>query len=335
MAKGALSADRVSGDTPRLPAGESCAATRPSMEVEITDIPPLDSEELALISGHSLWNGYNVLRDGLTSLGQYLGGDAALLFTGLEACKQRVGRLRTPEAALADAAQLDNLEIAIDAEIEKHLQRRPKFANDPNVLRSLANMRSVSWILRVRARELLARAAAPAGWATFTCSQLDADFDEVLRAIEENSNGRYRIVDNLALQQPNDYFVNLKFAGARGSTLQMPPVFKDVMRDLIANARKYTAPGGQILAALHSGPEGLRFVVQDTGRGIPADEIPAVVHGGRRGSNVGDVRTMGGGFGLTKAFLVTKQFDGRLWLDSKEGRGTKVRIWLPPPPNGT
>jgi signal transduction histidine kinase len=195
-------------------------------------------------------------------------------------------------------------------------------------------VRSLCWILRVRSRELLARAAAPVGWAMFTVSQLESDFDEWLRSLEENSRGAYRLVCNLALQEPDDYYIDLKFAGARGSTLLMPPIFKDVIRDLIANARKYTRPGGQILAALHSGPDGLRLVVQDNGRGIPADELPAVVEGGRRGSNVADVRTMGGGFGLTKAVLVTRQFRGRLWIKSEEGRGTRVRIWLPPPPAG-
>ena len=301
------------------------------MEVEITEIPPLNPEELALINGHSLWNGYNVLREELGRLGEHLGGGPALLGTGIEACRKRVVRLRDPQAALGDAAQLDNLEIAIDAEIEKHLQQRPRLGDDPRVTQSLANVRSLTWILRVRARELLARAAGPAGWAAFSVAQLEADFDELLRAIEENSKGGYRIVDNLARQEPNDYYVDLKFAGARGTTVLMPPVFKDVMRDLIANARKYTAPGGQILAALYSGPDGLRFVVQDTGRGIPADQVPLVAQGGRRATNVADIRTMGGGFGLTKAFLVTRQFRGRMWIQSEEGRGTRIRIWLPPP----
>lgn len=301
------------------------------MEVEITEIPPLTPEELALINGHSLWNSYNVLRHELGLLGQLLAGDAALLSTGLEACRQRVTRLRDPQAALADAAQLDNLEIAIDAEVEKHLQLRPRLADDPRVIQSLTNVRLIAWILRVRARELLARAAAPAGWATYSVGQLEDDFDEWLRAVENNGHGRYRIVGNLALQEPTDYYVDLKFASARGSSVVMPPVFKDVMRDLLANARKYTAPGGQILAALHSGPDGLRFVVQDTGRGIPPDEVPLVANGGRRAANAADVRTMGGGFGLTKAFLITRRFGGRLWIKSEEGRGTRIRIWLPPP----
>jgi signal transduction histidine kinase len=48
----------------------------------------------------------------------------------------------------------------------------------------------------------------------------------------------------------------------------MPAVFQDVVRDLIANARKYTPPGGKIIAGLYQDDEELRFVVADTGRRV-------------------------------------------------------------------
>jgi signal transduction histidine kinase len=81
--------------------------------------------------------------------------------------------------------------------------------------------------------------------------------------------------------------------------------------------------------AAHESETELRFMVEDTGRGIPPDEITNVVQFGQRASNVGDVRTMGGGFGLTKAVFVTKQFGGRFWISSEVGAGTRIRIVLP------
>ena len=155
-----------------------------------------------------------------------------------------------------------------------------------------------------------------------------------MRGLEQTSHGRYRFVQNLALQEGNAYYLDLKFASARGSGITMPVVLKDVLRDLIANARKYTPPGGQIRAALHAGPEGVRLVVEDTGRGIPRDEITKVVRFGERGSNVGDVRTLGHGCGLTKAFVVTQKLGGRFWIASEQGRGTRVRLWIPPQASG-
>ncbi|MBM3853807.1 MAG: ATP-binding protein [Verrucomicrobia bacterium] len=108
----------------------------------------------------------------------------------------------------------------------------------------------------------------------------------------------------------------------------------NVMRDLVANARKYTPPGGHITLAAHESQQELRVLVEDTGRGIPADEITTVVQFGRRARNVGDVRTMGGGFGLTKAVFVTKQFGGRFWIASEVGAGTRIKISVPRPAPG-
>lgn len=102
-----------------------------------------------------------------------------------------------------------------------------------------------------------------------------------------------------------------------------------MIRDLIANARKYTARGGSINVGGYETDGELRFVVQDIGLGLPPDEIEQVVHFGRRGRKVGEVHTMGGGFGLTKAFLITKRFSARLWTKSELGVGTRLTIAIP------
>jgi len=300
-------------------------------EIEITEIPALKPNEQSLLAMHSLLNVFNVLRGELALIGLALADDDALLAQGLAACDELTASLHDPVASLAAARQVDDRAAVIFAEIEAALALRPAQREDAEVAESLANLRSVFAILRVRARELLARAGDPGRWEEFSITDLRQNFLEVFAAIEKNSRGRFRIIYNVALQQPQDYYVDFKIESSAGDRLRMPSVFQDVLRDLIANARKYTAPGGHITAALYEDPTVLRLVVQDTGRGIPADELAAVVHFGRRASNVGDVRTMGGGFGLTKAFLATKQFGGRFWLASEVGVGTRVRIQLPRP----
>jgi signal transduction histidine kinase len=171
----------------------------------------------------------------------------------------------------------------------------------------------------------------PERWGAFEIDRLRAEFGAVFSAIEKHSRGRYRILYNAARQEAADYYVDLKLEAESGTAIWMPPIFQDVMRDLVANARKYTSPGGHITAALYQDRAALRFVVADTGRGIPEAELAQVVQFGRRASNVGDVRTLGGGFGLTKAFLVTKRFGGRFWLASELGKGTRIRISIPRP----
>ncbi|MBT5902062.1 MAG: ATP-binding protein [Opitutaceae bacterium] len=134
------------------------------------------------------------------------------------------------------------------------------------------------------------------------------------------------------MQEPNDYFVDLAVQSEiNEDAVLIPLVFKDVMRDLIANSRKYSPLGASIIVGLYETSDALKFVVQDTGRGIPEEEIQRVFEYGSRGSNVEGVRTMGGGFGLTKAFYVTKQFGGRFWIKSAVDQGTRIRIELPRP----
>lgn len=300
-------------------------------EQEITAIPPLSPGETSLLNMHSVLNVLNVLYGELTLLGLTLADDDWLLRPALDLCERFRKDLTDPAASLRQAAALDQTLFTIERTIALELDRQPGKADDPAVQDSLANIRSVYKVLEVRAREILARAAAPGKWVVMPIEDLRADFRSVFAAIEKNSRGRFRIIYNLGQQEAADYYIDLAIESQDGRTVALPLVFTDVMRDLMANARKYTPPGGTISAGLYETAEVLRFTVQDSGRGIPPDELQSVVHYGRRGSNVAEVRTMGGGFGLTKAFLVTKQFGGRFWIRSELGVGTRIRTEIPRP----
>lgn len=300
-------------------------------EIEIRDIPPLTPGQTSLLNMHTVLNVLNVLHGELTLLGFALADDAELLRSALDACERFRADLTDPAASLRQARALPETIAGIRQAVANARQRHPDKADHPEVADSCANLESVYKVLEVRARELLARSQAPDRWEALPIEDLKRDFREVFAAIEKNSRGRYRIIYNLARQEPADYFVNFDIESQDSAVVAMPPVFKDVIRDLMANARKYTPPGGTINAGLYETGAVLKFTVQDTGRGIPSHELETVVHYGQRGSNVGTVRTLGGGFGLTKAFLVTKQFGGRFWISSAVGIGTRIRIEIPRP----
>lgn len=301
------------------------------VEAEITEIPPLSPGESSLLDMHTLLNVLNVLYGELSLLGLTLGNDPELLRPALVRCDRFKADLIDPVASLRQAQALPETIALIKQVVAMELDQQPARRDDSEVRDSLANLESVFKVLDVRAREILARSRMPDEWASLSIDEIRTDFREVFAAIEKNSRGRYRIIYNLARQEAADYFINFDIESATPSVVSMPLVFKDVMRDLMANARKYTPPGGTINAGLYETAEMLKFSVQDTGRGIPAEELQTVVHYGKRGSNVGQVRTLGGGFGLTKAFLVTKQFGGRFWIRSEVGVGTRIRIEIPRP----
>jgi len=187
-------------------------------------------------------------------------------------------------------------------------------------------------VLDIRSEELVRRLEKPTEWEQFTIDEFKAEFKRFFHAIEKNSKGRYRIIYNIAKQEGNDYLVQFEVDSDEEGLIRMPLLFKDVMRDLIANARKYTNPGGQIDIGVYYREKILRFVVQDNGIGIPENELLKVFEYGYRASNARNRRTMGGGYGLTKAIYVTRHFNGELWIDSKEEKGTWIYIELPVKP---
>jgi CheY-like chemotaxis protein/signal transduction histidine kinase len=237
---------------------------------------------------------------------------------------------------LKEPRELEETFTAMDEELKRFragLAPIPgRCTNTPRVSEIVANLESIVSVLTVRAKEMLIRLAQPDRWVCFDIEKLKKSYTDILAAIEKNSKGRYHIVTNVAAKEEGDYLVYLDITGVDGKTLYMPGVFQDVFRDLIANARKYTQPGGTIKAGLHNDGINLRMVVEDNGRGIPGSEVSRVFDFGYRASNVADIPTKGAGFGLTKACWSATHFGGSITIDSGLGRGTRVSLTVPARP---
>jgi signal transduction histidine kinase len=189
----------------------------------------------------------------------------------------------------------------------------------------------VSRVMRGRFEELQDRFEHPGEWIVRTPEQVLAMMKQFFHAVERNGDGRYRIVYDVADQHPLNYLVSFDFQTDRGGCYRMPPVVLDCLRDLAANARKYTDPGGWIMIKINGMGHRLVIRVCDSGLGIPESELHRVVEQGYRARNVFSRRTMGGGFGLTKALWVATRHGGSLELRSREGVGTMVTLEIPIP----
>lgn len=297
------------------------------VDVEINTPLELDESQLATIDLHSFLNIFNVIASELYFLSEDLRlGD--VLYPCRRLIETFAADLQKPtglRAALRSAP-------AVFAEFWRLLSAATgRLPNQARVEKTTDNLRSILAVTEVRIAELESRLAHPDRWVAHDISTLVASYQQVLAAIAKNSKGRYQIVFNVAAKTDNDYLIHLDIQSVDGSTITMPAVLQDVFRDLIANARKYTEPGGTIQAGLADDGQVLRLAVEDTGRGIPAREVPRVVEMGYRASNVGDRPTMGGGFGLTKAYWVTSRFGGTMRIRSGRNRGTRVVLTIPRP----
>lgn len=295
--------------------------------------PPLDSlpeDKVTFIDMHSVLNILNVLQLEILQAEERLGESEQLqdLQKQLWDLTDALGDRERGIALLSDhtvfssrfLAGMDGLVASTDEDI-------------PAMIAARENVAKILSILEIRAVEYLERSHEPARWKEHSINTLAQNYQQVFAAIEQNAKGAYRIVHNVAAKEPGGYLINVNISSVRGAVIQMPPVFQDVFRDLMANARKYTPPGGQIDGGIHESENELRLVVEDAGCGIPEEEIAEVVKYGRRGSNVSNRPTMGGGFGLTKAVYFTHRFGGRIWITSRtdEPTGTKIDIRIPVP----
>ncbi len=112
---------------------------------------------------------------------------------------------------------------------------------------------------------------------------------------------------------------------------EMIPVYADpdrlrqVFINILDNAIKYSAPGGQITVKLWSGEYKAFIEILDQGRGIPPEDLENVKTKFYKGSN--SVR--GSGIGLALVDSIMTALDGTFDIKSTLGRGTVVTLGLP------
>jgi signal transduction histidine kinase len=104
--------------------------------------------------------------------------------------------------------------------------------------------------------------------------------------------------------------------------------------NLVANAVKYSPDGGEISVQIERlEPEGWAVLqVSDQGIGIPDADLPRIFEGAHRGGNVVG-RINGTGMGLPSVRQTVEQHGGTVAVESWEGRGTTVMVWLPLQPD--
>ncbi|HKJ39359.1 MAG TPA: ATP-binding protein [Anaerolineales bacterium] len=116
--------------------------------------------------------------------------------------------------------------------------------------------------------------------------------------------------------------------------LQANPIrLRQVLDNVVGNAIKYSNKKGEVEVSIKAEGDQVILQVTDNGPGIPAQDQAHIFDKFYRGQNMD--KQQGSGLGLAIVKSIVDAHQGRIWVESTEGRGSTFFIVLPvkkPPP---
>jgi len=105
-----------------------------------------------------------------------------------------------------------------------------------------------------------------------------------------------------------------------------------VLYNLVQNAIRHTSAGGSVTLETSTLPDGIQVDVSDTGEGIDPEDLPRIFDQFFRGEKSRSRQTGGSGLGLAIAKRIIEAHEGRIWVESQVGQGTRFSFVLPASP---
>ena len=148
----------------------------------------------------------------------------------------------------------------------------------------------------------------------FDPDMLVSDIVETFRIQAENKN------QVLTYKKVNDV------PSILGDTFQIERAVKNI----ISNSMKYTPEKGKIKVSVGSAYGEVFIKIEDTGKGIPEQDLPHIFERFYRVDKARSREQGGTGLGLAIAKEIIENHGGTITMESKFGEYTKVTIKLPP-----
>ncbi|MFW5852261.1 MAG: ATP-binding protein [Bacteroidota bacterium] len=127
-----------------------------------------------------------------------------------------------------------------------------------------------------------------------------------------------------------DLYFNIQFEERRSFTVTMGETdLLTIIKHIVDNAIKYTSSGQIGCACKINADDMFEILVSDTGTGIPLSQLTVIFEYFRQG-NQDDSRNFPGiGAGLAICKGLVRNAGGSMFIESKEGKGTKTKVLIP------
>lgn len=107
------------------------------------------------------------------------------------------------------------------------------------------------------------------------------------------------------------------------------PKFRQVMDNLISNGIKYSEPGTEICVNVNPDANNIWILVEDQGQGISREEIKKLFKPFSTTSNKATAGERSTGLGLVIVKNIIEAHNGKIWVESTKGVGSKFSVLLP------
>ncbi len=104
---------------------------------------------------------------------------------------------------------------------------------------------------------------------------------------------------------------------------------EQILNNLVENAVKFTPAGGRITIEVADEGQVIEVSVTDTGRGIPEADRQKVFERFYQAGREEGAGAKGTGLGLAIVRQLVEMHDGRIWVESAEGEGSRFAFTLP------
>ena len=137
------------------------------------------------------------------------------------------------------------------------------------------------------------------------------------------------VFENLKLAALNKNIIINKIALSEIHFIADKDMMITVLRNLISNAIKFTNKGGIINVHAEQNKSTVIITVTDSGNGIEPGKLSKLFDISHKITSVGTANEEGTGLGLLLCKEFVEKHNGKIWVESQEGKGSSFKFTIP------
>lgn len=106
-------------------------------------------------------------------------------------------------------------------------------------------------------------------------------------------------------------------------------ILSNVIQNLISNASRYSPDKAEIFVNIIQDKDEIHYSIKDQGIGIPKDQQAKIFEKFFRATNASKKIPEGSGLGLSLVKSLVKQWNGKIWFETEENKGTTFHFTIP------